>query len=55
MDIQVGSIVEDVDGYEARVAKIEGTTATLDYSEFPADVPPEDFEWELDDLTLIED
>lgn len=38
---KVGDTVFDGDGYEARVASVLDGIATLDYGEFPSDVPPE--------------
>jgi len=49
-EIKVGTIVLDMDGYQAEVTAIENGIATLDYSEFDGDVPAEATEWPVEDL-----
>lgn len=57
LGFKVGDKVLDGDLYEARVVAIDPSSyeATLDYSEFPADVPAESTEWTLEDLTLADE
>lgn len=52
----VGDIVEDPDGYQARIVSINGESfeAELDYTDFPSDVPAEADTWPLDDLVLAD-
>ncbi|MET7828499.1 hypothetical protein ABZT23_27945 [Streptomyces sp. NPDC005386] len=52
--VQVGRVVFDLDLYEARVTSIVEGVATLDYSEFPSDVPPEATEYDVADLEQVQ-
>lgn len=53
-EIKVGTIVLDADGYQAEVVKIENGIATLDYTEFDSDVPPETTEWPVESLEFYD-
>lgn len=57
LGFKTGDIVIDADGYEAKIVEInpESFEATLDYSEFPSDVPAEATEWTLEDLELADE
>ncbi|MEV6531026.1 hypothetical protein AB0M86_15720 [Streptomyces sp. NPDC051639] len=52
--VKVGRVVFDLDLCEARVTSIVDGIATLDYSEFPSDVPPEATEYEVAELEQIQ-
>ena len=56
LGFQVGDVVVDQDGYEARIVSIdvESFIAELDYDGFPSDVPPEATDIELDELELAD-
>jgi len=57
LGFKVGDVVLDGDGYEAKITEIDPSSfvATLDYSDFPADVPAEANEWTLEDLELADE
>ncbi|QNJ57711.1 hypothetical protein SEA_KEANU_106 [Streptomyces phage Keanu] len=57
LGFKTGDVVIDGDGYEAKIVEIDPSSfvAILDYSDFPADVPAEATDWDLEDLALADE